>query len=570
MKNMKKNKSIKFLACALGHALVFLPVWLAGGCGSAENGGETPEIPEAPQWVALELAFQSEKNFTGDEIFVAGGYELDLVFTSEKGTVLTVPGFWDGGGTWKARFAPTETGSWTYLTKFTDTKDHGLHGQKGSILCVPYEGGLDIYKRGFVKAEPGKKHFTYADGTPFFYLGDTHWSMPGEPFDTMFKAIVDDRAKKGFTVYQSEPLGAKYNLAGGFDESTLEGFRDLDERFSYIAKKGLVHANAQFFFAAELGWNRAAYTDEYLEKLARHWAARYAAYPVMWTTAQEADKDFYATFRNEHSFYGPNDNPWRIVFEAVHKYDPYGHPATAHQENTASTRANDSSFKDLPGHDWFAAQWSPALSGRLDFGVAKEYWDHDKICVNYEGRYENLWTKESGARIQGWIAYLNGMFGYGYGAIDIWLYNSTYDMDTTSNDGIEAITPEDKAVKWQESINFAASSQMGYMRDFFEKLEWWTLIPRFGDADYFQPQKQTLYSIAGNMQNSLIVIYFYNLKNTHTGVINGLSDKAHSFVWYDPANNRYYPEIEIFPSGGSYNIGEKPDIGDWVLVISEK
>ena len=27
---------------------------------------------------------------------------------------------------------------------------------------------------------PGKKHFVHADGTPLFYLGDTHWGLPDE------------------------------------------------------------------------------------------------------------------------------------------------------------------------------------------------------------------------------------------------------------------------------------------------------------------------------------------------------------------------------------------------------
>ena len=56
---------------------------------------------------------------------------------------------------------------------------------------------------------------------------------------------------------------------------------------------GLVHANAQLFFASELGYNRAMYSNTYLEKLCRYWVARYGAYPVMWTTGQEVDNDFY-------------------------------------------------------------------------------------------------------------------------------------------------------------------------------------------------------------------------------------------------------------------------------------
>jgi len=500
--------------------------------------------------------------------------EFDVAFTHGSGTTLNMPGFWDGGNTWRVRFAPTKIGEWTYITQFSDTEDSGLHHVKGTINCVPYEGELDIYKRGFIQADANKRYFTYADGTPFFYLGDTHWSMPGEPFETMFKAIVDNRAAKKFTVYQSEPIRAQYVLSRGFNESALIGFHDLDRRFQYIAEKGLVHANAQLFFASELGWHRASYPDKYLQQLSRYWVARYAAYPVMWTTAQEADRDFYATYRKEHNFFGPDDNPWKIVFNAIHKDDPYNHPQTAHQEYTGSTRVRDSSFKDLPGHDWFASQWSHALAHQLDFAAPKEYWDYGRITVNYEGKYENLWTKEFGARVQGWTAFLNGMFGYGYGAVDLWLHNSTYDIETTSNDGIDTITPADKNVKWDVSMNFATTDQLGHMRDFFEKIHWWELVPRFNDPAYGD-LRGSFYSLAtiGNatIGNDVYVCYFYNRTRT-TGTLRGMEGN-YIANFFNPRTGEYHligdvtPE-DVTPENGEYTIPEKPDNEDWVLIVT--
>ena len=84
-----------------------------------------------------------------------------------------------------------------------------------------------------------------------------------------------------------------YNLSNGVTASDLYYFARLDERFQYLADKGLVHANSQLVFVSELGYNRDKFPDEYLEKLCRYWVARYGAYPVMWTTAQESDNDFY-------------------------------------------------------------------------------------------------------------------------------------------------------------------------------------------------------------------------------------------------------------------------------------
>jgi hypothetical protein len=94
----------------------------------------------------------------------------------------------------------------------------------------------------------------------------------------------------------------------------------------------------------------------------------------------------------------------------------------------------------------------------------------DKPSGLYEGLYDYLWTNKFGARMQGWTAFLNGMFGHSYGAVDIWLYDSAYNMNApTIRDGI-TITAADKQIKWAESVNLNSALQMGYMHNFFKSL----------------------------------------------------------------------------------------------------
>jgi len=122
------------------------------------------------RWRMQELSFTS----TADYANPFGDIELDVIFTGPDNVTMVMPAFWDGGDTWKVRFAPTELGLWTYESFCSNEADAGLHGLGGTITCVPYEGDLDIYQRGFVKAVPDTRYFVYADGMPFFYLGDTH------------------------------------------------------------------------------------------------------------------------------------------------------------------------------------------------------------------------------------------------------------------------------------------------------------------------------------------------------------------------------------------------------------
>ncbi len=535
-------------------------------------------------WVATEIVFESD--FDYDKPFF--DVSLDVVFISPDGERMTVPAFWDGENIWRVRFAPTKVGVWEYTSICSDVKDTGLHNVKGSVNCVPYEGELDIYKHGFVKTQEGARYFTYADGTPFFYIGDTHWGMPREELDeagehagdlvtdSHFKYIVDRRVEQNFTVYQSEPIDAKYYLGDGLAQDDIAGFKEMDRYFQYIAEKGLVHANGQLLYAQDLADKemlQKVYTDEYLEKLSRYWVARYSAYPVLWTTAQEVDNDFYATEHIAHGAFDAQTNPWKKVAEYTHKYDAYSHPLTAHQENTDCTRASNSSFCDIEGHSWFASQWSVWLDTKCQYEVPKDYWynGQGKVTINYEGRYDHLWTKHFGSRAQGWTAYLNGMFGYGYGAVDMWLYKSDYDTDTTSNDGRDKITPQDKATYWSESVDFESAYQMGYMREFFESFNWWELTPDFDYKNYFSPHYYKDMYATATIDNDTYVIYFYN-QTRLTGIVKNLDKtKTYTAKWFNPRTNEY-TEIsdDISPNAfGQWCAPLQPDSNDWVLYITE-
>jgi len=254
------KQSLTLLAALL---LAPLAAPFAAEPGSAERAILPAAVDVVTEtWRAAEITFESAKAYA-DPLNDA---EVNAVFTSPSGRAYTVPGFWDGGRTWRVRFAPPERGVWKFATACTDISDGGLHGKTGTLRADRYQGKLDIYRHGFIRTAPGVRYFMYADGTPFFYLGDTHWSMPREPFDAMFTCVVDRRVAQGFTVYQSEPLGANFQFADGLAEADLPGLRDLDRRFKYIADAGLVHANAQLFFPPEISNLRdTAYTAQWFD-----------------------------------------------------------------------------------------------------------------------------------------------------------------------------------------------------------------------------------------------------------------------------------------------------------------
>ncbi|MBQ3150970.1 MAG: DUF4038 domain-containing protein [Clostridia bacterium] len=590
------------------------------------DGGDEVTNPEqtinTETWVCVEISYQSEKSYQDP----FNDVDIDIILCG-NGISLTIPGFWDGGNTWKIRLACPSVGEWYFRTVCTDEENTSLHNRTGKIVCSPYSGDLDIYKHGFVTANNGKKYFTYADGVPFFYLGDTHWSLGDETAD-MVKTICEKRVSQGFTVYQSEPIGEKFDFADGITETDMMGLHNYDEKFKIIAENGLVHANAEFFFPASMELliaNFGGYSDKklsalyesqrievseladsvkvYLEKISRFWVARYGAYPVMWTLGQEVDNDFYW---NETSHPGWNfiNNPYKLVADYIEKYDVYDHPLTAHQENVSHTVAYGngenasehckvyksgsvpSCFRDVSSHSFYAAQWSPSKTSQTYFDIEKDYWynSQGKPVINYEGQYCYLWTKNYGARMQGWLAYLNGMYGYGWGGHDTWSYLNIYNEDEDSSDGVDTITSEEKInATWQDSLEYASSYQMGYMRSFFSRISWQELIPRFDNRSYFVPCSNVYYAYAGNKDNTEIVIYLYSFTDETTaekvntklygGVLSGtvaslIPEAKYSCQWFDPTTGEYYEESTFTASrAGTHYIGERPTAHDMVLLI---
>ncbi len=578
-----------------------------------EYHADPVEYPEqtltAETWVINEISFESLKKYNDP----FNDADVDLLLFG-NGRLYKIPAFWDGGTTWKIRFVCPSAGDWNFKTVCTDESNTSLHGKTGKIICSEYNGNYDIYKHGFVTTNAGGKYFTYDDGTPFFYLGDTHWSLGDETVD-MVKTICEKRDSQGFTVFQSEPIGATFDFTNGITEDDMAGFADYDEKFGIIAQNGLVHANAQFFFTyfmEPLIANNGGYTADkdladstkiYLEKISRYWVARYGAYPVIWTLGQETDNDFYWS-ETSHPDWNYENNPYKLVAEYIAKYDAYDHPLSAHQENAGNTAAygngkgasdeckvyykdaEPSCFRDVKAHDFYAAQWHPSKTRQSNFNLEKDYWfnSQGKPVINYEGQYCYLWTKNFGSRMQGWTAYLNGMYGYGWGGQDTWSYLNVYDEENDSSDGVDTITSEEKInATWQDSLEYASSYQVGYMRNFFDSIEWYNLIPRFDNKAYFVPAYNVYYVYASNIDNSEAVIYFYSFTDESvaqnanskyyggikTGTVGNLvPNKNYTYQWFDPITGNYSEEYEFTSTEfGTYYIGDRPQSTDMVVHI---
>jgi hypothetical protein len=513
----------------------------------------------------------------------AGNPFLDMAikaeFTGPSGRKIIREAYWDGGSNYKVSFAPTEKGRWNYT--LTAPENTGLNGKTGDLECIDYAGDLPIYRRGFLKVGGQGKHIAYDDDTPFFWLGDTHWGfISGEKWDesnhpdmkSMFKGMVDKRWEQGFNVYQTN-LRSEGGFMGPthFWEDGKEGIlpdvnfyqNEVDKRMFYIADKGMVNALG-------FAWGGSVAGKLELQKnLARYIVARYGALPVVWTLAGEVAG--YNGAERQVCIDG-----WREVALLVENLDGYGNLQTAHY-------TNERPFADYyQNESWFDFTLNQA--GHGDYPVSGKYYrEHrklfpDKPFIEGEALYEFVFTlEENGGRIANAdmlrrVAYMSiqcGGCGFTYGAQGIW--------DTVWEKPKESFNPfNPHGITWHEAVEGEGAVQMGYMREFYERVGFERLRPFMGCLNSRLPfNDETLFGmfnpyITTSDDMSVVVLYFTSQTRNMGASIKYLKNRPYSAKWFNPRENKYQRiEGAVKPLGGEWEIPKTPDGKDWLLILSE-
>jgi hypothetical protein len=533
---------------------------------------------KAQRWRVIEIALKSSITYTDPFQDV----DVTATFTGPNKKTIIRPAFWDGGLTWKVRFAPSQTGLWTMKTSATDPSNGGLHHVTKTVQCAPYLGSLDIYKHGFLKVSGNGRYLTFADATPFFYLGDTHWILSHERFDrsnapgvaSQFKYTVDKRAKQGFTVFQSEAgwqarsaqirinqeaiadEEADVDLKHGFTSADLAGFANLDRKFKYIADQGLVHANAEICWVGDPALF-PIFTEAYMARLAKYWVARYGAYPVIWTIAQEIDKNLYGAYDLT------TINKWFSAAQNIADNDAYHQPVMPHMENTDHTTAANSWWSAKTYHGGWAVQWQGDLT---DMSVAKGFWTASptKPSVLYESAYDHFWTDSRGALGAAYKAFQYGMYGYGYGANGIW--NDIYSKPGEPGDYGTAYEMPIHYFWWRDGADLQTPNQLAYFKQFYTSLKWWKLVPRFDD-DAWGTFAETSRSLLSSDGQDTYVVFFFG-SGTSTGSLNQLNNRSTYLAqWFNPRDGQYVSIGRVLQNGSQWIIPNRPTAEDWVLLV---
>ena len=195
----------------------------------------------APQWREVDIAFAGP---SADNPYT----EVDawVIFTHDSGRLVRRPVFWDGGTTYRVRFASTQPdGEWQWSVH-TERLDHDFTPASGTLIASPpvQDHPHRALSRGFVRAHPAGRSFTYADGSPAFFVIDTAWAMPFRARVSDVDIYAADRQAKGFNAVLLMTVQPDMNARGPVGRNVDEGF---EIGFDDLAEGQLRKINTEYF-----------------------------------------------------------------------------------------------------------------------------------------------------------------------------------------------------------------------------------------------------------------------------------------------------------------------------------
>jgi hypothetical protein len=198
------------------------------------------------------------------------------------------------------------------------------------------------------------------------------------------------------------------------------------------------------------------------------------------------------------------------------------------------TAYKDEAWLDIVGYQSSHSNAQPTVDW-ITKGPAAREWDRlpARPIINLEPNYEQIGFRITDKDVRNasvWSLLAAPVAGITYGANGIWPWLRPGDRILNHGDA-PGTSP------WYESIDFPGSIQIGYLADFFRKLEWWR----------FRPAQELLVGQPGDK----VYNHFISLARTDNGdavlaylpvqtAIELFNPKQDQFQgeWFDPVENR--------------------------------
>lgn len=202
-----------------------------------------PHIEETRTWELHEITLTASGAYENPYTDVTTWVELEGPGFAER-----VYGFWDGGNTFRVRVVATAPGEWRWTSGSNQPNDGGLNGQSGVFTAREWteaEKEANPVRRGFIRPTENGRALQYADGTPFFMVGDT-W-LAGSTWRLPFRgAPTSESYEPGPAIGWEDAVG--YRKRQGFNSiSMIAAFPNWEadsNPSTYADKNGIFVRNA--------------------------------------------------------------------------------------------------------------------------------------------------------------------------------------------------------------------------------------------------------------------------------------------------------------------------------------
>jgi len=433
----------------------------------------------------------------------------------------------------------------------------------------PWAGPSTDLSHGKLKVSDNKRFLVHADGTPFFYLGDTGWELFHRLNKEDTEKYLENRRAKGFTVIQAVALAELdgLNTPNAEGNKPLIGNDPLKPNEAYFA-----HIDWVIKKAAEKGiyigllptWGDKVdkrwgvgpviFNKENAYKYGQWIGSRYRDFPnIIWINGGDRDGG------------GENKPVWDALAEGIRSFDK-NHLMTFHPwgERSSSDWFHGSSWLDFNMCQTGHGQRSYAIYKRL---VTRDYnLTPPKPCFDGEPRYEDHpvgwdpdvlgWFNEADVRQALYWNLFSGAFGHTYGCHPVW----------------QMKTPEKEAVglvrnNWYDVLDLPGASDLIHARRLIESRPFLSRVP---DQSLIVPAyyPETDYIVA-TRGDGYAFVYFPTGMAAEIALDKLGAEAVHAY-WYDPRTGESVL-IETISTIRNWKF-KPPENGrgkDWILVIDD-
>jgi len=420
-----------------------------------------------------------------------------------------------------------------------------------------------------LKVSANHRFLIHADGSPFFYLGDTAWELFHRLTIDESRLYLENRRSKGFNVIQAVVLSE----LDGLNVPNADGERPLVDNDPTKPNEAYFHHVDAVVDMAREKKMFIGLLPTWGDKVSKAWGLG----PVIFNVSNAKQ---YGLFLGRRYRDRPNiiwilggdrdasgfEAIWAAMAAGLREGDLGRHLITYHPSG------EHSSSQWFQKDDWIDFNLMQSGHGHRN-GPNFEMIEKDyhlapvKPTIDGEPRYENHpvawkpeelgWFDDFDVRQAAYWAVFAGAAGHTYGCNDIW------QMKTADREPMSKARGE-----WHADLDLPGAGQMQYLRRLMESRPYLSRVPDQGlilenptdGPDHLQ----------GTLGDGYAFVYFPQGKAAEIAIGRVSGEKLHAW-WYDPRN------------GTSQSIGtmkkEKPQIfsppgspargNDWVLVLDD-